>query len=109
MEVTIQPSSNWEPLAGEEEPGGRRSRGSIVKREEFAKREGTPEGGPLLKLLHGEKEVESKSFTFCFENFSLLVGSRLLKLLGQRNANLKSLLDCFFSTIDLLQQTNTAS
>ena len=70
MEVTIQPSSNWEPLAGEEEPRGRRSRGSIVKREEFAKREGTLRGewGALLKLLHGEKEVESKSFTFCFVN-----------------------------------------
>ena len=48
MEVTIQPSSNWEPLAGKEEPGGR-SRRSIVKREEFAKREGTPEGGAPFK------------------------------------------------------------
>ena len=39
MKVTIQPSSNWEPSAGEEEPRGGKSRGSIVKREEFAKRE----------------------------------------------------------------------
>ena len=51
MEVTIQPSSNWEPLAGEEEPGGRRSRGSIVKREEFAKREALRREGPVLKTL----------------------------------------------------------